>query len=146
MKVILTRDVAKLGKRYTVLEVPDGFALNKLIPQKMAEPATPENLKRVQTRAKEVAAHTAHDEVALRAALADFAATPIGVTAEANAQDHLFKAVKQSDIVDVAKTRGHNILPEYLTIDEAIKSLGTHTVGLKHGAVSGTFTVIVTRK
>ena len=47
MKVILLRDVAKIGKRYEIVEVPDGFALNKLIPKKDAEAATPVNVKRV---------------------------------------------------------------------------------------------------
>ncbi len=47
MKVILLRDVAKIGKRYEVANVPDGFALNKLIPQGDAQAATPDNVKRV---------------------------------------------------------------------------------------------------
>ena len=40
MKVILLRDVAKLGRRFAVVEVPDGFALNQLIPKGMAEAAS----------------------------------------------------------------------------------------------------------
>ena len=48
MKVILLR-WAKIGRRYTVVEVPDGYALNKLIPKKkMAEQASPANLKKIE--------------------------------------------------------------------------------------------------
>ena len=48
MKVILLRDVAKIGRRFEIVEVPDGYALNKLIPKKDAEAATPANVKRIQ--------------------------------------------------------------------------------------------------
>ena len=39
MKVILLQDVAKIGRRSEVVEVPDGYAQNKLIPKGMAQPA-----------------------------------------------------------------------------------------------------------
>ena len=56
MKVILLQDVAKIGKRFETVDVPDGYALNMLIPKRMAEPATPENLKRVDARRTKAAA------------------------------------------------------------------------------------------
>ena len=49
MKVILLKDVAKIGRRFEIKEVPDGYALNKLIPKNMAQFATPENIKRIET-------------------------------------------------------------------------------------------------
>ena len=39
MKVILTKDVAKLGKSGEMKQVADGYATNFLIPQKLAVPA-----------------------------------------------------------------------------------------------------------
>ena len=39
MKVILTTDVAKLGKSGELKDVTDGYARNFLIPQKLAVPA-----------------------------------------------------------------------------------------------------------
>ncbi|MBI3751290.1 MAG: 50S ribosomal protein L9, partial [Chloroflexi bacterium] len=39
MKVILTKDVAKLGKSGEMKSVADGFATNFLIPQQLAVPA-----------------------------------------------------------------------------------------------------------
>ena len=39
MKVILTKDVAKLGKSGEMKTVADGFATNYLIPQQLAVPA-----------------------------------------------------------------------------------------------------------
>lgn len=143
MKVILLRDVARLGKRFSVVEVPDGFALNKLIPQGQAQPATPENLKRVQARNKEVAAHQAADEAGLRAALKALAEQPVTIMVEANAQGHLFQAVKPEAIARAAAAAGHPIEIGALQIATPIKSLGEHTVGVKAGGVSGSFTINV---
>ncbi len=143
MKVILLRDVARLGKRFSVVEVPDGFALNKLIPQGLAQPATPENLKRVQARNKEVAAHQAADEAGLRMALKALAETPLTITVEANTQGHLFQAVKATDVARAAVLAGHPIEVSLIHIETPIKSLGQHQVAVKQGSVSGVFTINV---
>ena len=57
MKVILLRDVAKIGKRFEVKEVPTGHALNFLIPKKLAEPATTEALRRHSVEMKKKTNH-----------------------------------------------------------------------------------------
>lgn len=48
MKVILLKDVKKLGKKREIKEVPAGYARNFLLPQNLAEVATKENLKNVK--------------------------------------------------------------------------------------------------
>ncbi len=50
MQVILLQDVAKIGRRFDVVNVADGYGLNKLIPQGMAKPATPENIKKIKAQ------------------------------------------------------------------------------------------------
>jgi large subunit ribosomal protein L9 len=141
MKVILLRDVAKLGKRGSVVEVPDGYALNKLVPQKMAQPATPENLKRVTAVATQTAAHVASDAADLTAAVAALATTGVEIKVEANAQDHLFKAVKAADIAAATVRQGHPIKVEAIHLTEPIKALGTYAVAVKSGTVAGTLSV-----
>ena len=64
MKVILLRDIAKLGRRGEVKEVADGYAINVLIKKEMVIQATPNELMKWKQKAdsqihkKELAADT----------------------------------------------------------------------------------------
>lgn len=147
MKVILKKDVAKLGKRHAVVEVPDGYALNKLIPQGMAIPASPENLKRISNLKAEAFAHMAADEGAYLAALATLATKTITLTVEANAQGHLFKAIKANDIHDALVAEGITAIPiSAITITSPIKSCGEHVITLNFHAHKDTITIMITAK
>jgi len=48
MKIILLEDVRKLGKKFEVKDVSDGYARNFLFVNKFAEPATPEALRKLE--------------------------------------------------------------------------------------------------
>lgn len=146
MKVILQRDVAKLGTRFSVVEVPDGYAQNKLIPQGMAQPATPQNLKRLESR-------RAHKETEQADAAAQFVATcqkladtPITLTVEANEQGHLFQAVKPADIVGAAEAAGVTLEVSTIALTDTIKEVGEYTVPLAHGESTGVLQLHVTKK
>ncbi|MFN3188693.1 MAG: 50S ribosomal protein L9 [Candidatus Paceibacteria bacterium] len=129
MKVILQKDVAKLGKRHSVVEVPDGYALNKLIPQKMALPASAENLKRIHNIKAEATASFEAGEDAYKASIKELSTKKIEVQADANAQGHLFKAVKASDIHEALVSAGVVAIPvDAIVITTPIKSAGEHIV------------------
>lgn len=146
MKVILLRDVAKLGKRFAVAEVPDGYALNQLIPKGMAEAATPLNLKRVNARTNKQQSNKVSSEAEFTVALAALKDTPVTLVVPANAQGHLFKAVKAADIAAAAATAGHAIPLDTIILSEPIKALGDHIIEAKLGAVTGAFTLTLTSK
>ena len=50
MKVILLKNIAKLGNKFDVKEVSRGFAQNKLIPNREATLATPAALKNIENQ------------------------------------------------------------------------------------------------
>jgi len=131
MKVILLRDVAKIGKRFSIVEVPDGFALNKLIPSKDAEPASPANVKRVLEKHKQTAAGALLQVNGIKGIHETFATDPLLILMEANAQGHLFQSVHVSDIVKAAKEKGVVIPEGVVKIEAPIKSVGTHEVKLE---------------
>lgn len=146
MKVILLQDVANVGRRFNIVDVPNGHALNKLIPNKQAQPATPENLKRLEahkarTQAEQTAASETFADVVSR--IADSNQT---VTVEANEQGHLFKGFKANEIAEELTKLGFSVTANQVVIDAPIKGVGEHTVVLSDGEQKTTFTLVVTAK
>ncbi len=138
MKVILLQDVAKIGRRFEIVEVPTGFAQNKLIPQKLATEATAGNVKRVTERNQKLSAQSAADEAAFAATLQSIGDTPITVSAPANDQGHLFQALRADRIAEALSVPAATV-----AIDTPIKATGTHAVTLQMGAVSKEVTIEV---
>lgn len=147
MKVILTQDVAKIGRRFEVVEVSDGYALNKLIPQHLAEPATPANLKRVEARSKKQAETVAHVAEEFHAAVAALKETVVEVEAEANAEGKLFQAVKPEMIAEAASEKaGVTVEAGWVHTPTPVKTTGEHTVLLSAGEDQGEFTITIVSK
>ena len=65
MQVILLTDVKKVGQRGTVITVADGYAMNVLFPKKLATPATPENLKKIDLEVKQILKNAYDDAEAI---------------------------------------------------------------------------------
>jgi len=131
MKVILLRDVAKIGKRFEVVSVPDGYALNKLIPKGDAQAATPDNLKRVTNMRAKGASDKAAELSSIKAMVDSLAETPLAVPMQANEQGHLFQSVHAEDVAAAALARGARLPKETITFAAPIKTTGAHTVAVK---------------
>lgn len=144
MKVILLQDVARIGKKCELKEVPTGHALNFLIPRNMAEPATPENVKRLKERQARAAEETLQDEVSFKAALEKLGAAPVVMQVEANEQGHLFKGIKAEDISAHLKHEGIAITAQHIHMEAPIKEVGDHEISVQNGELQGSFTLTIT--
>src|SRR3989338_1994497 len=67
MRVILLKDVAKLGRKGDTKDVSDGYARNFLILQNLASPATPENIKKAEEELKNKKVQREHEYEGLHA-------------------------------------------------------------------------------
>ncbi len=143
MKVILLRDVAKIGKRYEVKEVPDGFALNKLIPQKDALPALPANIKRVEALKSGKAQAQADVGQLIAAVIESCTKEPLVINMEANQQGHLFQSVQATTLTTVLAERGYVIETGYLKFTSPIKTVGEHSVSIAGGGKTGSLSIKV---
>ncbi|MBY0538097.1 50S ribosomal protein L9 [Patescibacteria group bacterium] len=146
MKVILTRDVAKLGRRHSIAEVPDGYALNKLIPSGMALAATPENLKKVKAHTEKQVSDKITEVAEFKIAVAALKESPVVIKVDANAQDHLFKAVKASDIAQALASAGHPIPVDAIKLSEPIKALGEYQIPVALGDAADVITISIQNK
>lgn len=144
MKVILLKDVAKLGKRGSIVEVPDGFAQNKLLPNKMARPATETNIKQLQHEA-EVKAHAqAHSLDDFKKLITDLHKNPCEFAVHSNKEGHLFEALKPQTIAErISVNYGLPLLSSEIVLSMPIKSLGEHTIILKRAGHEENVSIII---
>ena len=146
MKVILLRDVAKIGRRFEIVEVPDGYALNKLIPKKDAEAATPANVKRIQQNKDRTNANKAETAAEIKSTIDSLNQEKLNIAMEANDQGNLFQAVNGRDVAKSAKDRGFNLPDDIIIITEPIKSVGEHQIYVKSQDQKLPLTIIITGK
>jgi large subunit ribosomal protein L9 len=139
MKVILLEDVRNIGKRYNVKDVADGYARNFLFPNKLAEPATPVALKRLDAMK---AAHE-KDEKELIAHLQQIAQklneTKLEFELKVDKTGAVFGSVNKESILKAL--REHDFITKErvdIDLDRPIKELGEHTVhvDLKKGVTT----------
>jgi large subunit ribosomal protein L9 len=141
MKVILLRDVAKVGRKAQVCEVPSGHAANFLIPRKLAVPATPENMRRHAADTARRAQNVAETVNAFAAVVAALRDKTITYKTEANAQGHLFKGVHASDISRRLSEEGLHVPVTAIKLPQPIKTIGVHAIALVQGSVEGVCTL-----
>lgn len=144
MKVVLLKDVPKLGRKDDVKEVPQGHAINFLIPRKLVVAATPQLIAQLEKKKQEQAAqHAAHDQ-AVQDLLKRISGTTITLTEKATPQGHLFSKVAAKEIAAaLTKSVGATIDTSWVHIPEQIKGVGVHQVLIEHGVHRVTISVEV---
>ncbi len=145
MKVILLRDVPRIGRKYDVKDVPDGHAFNMLLPQKLAERATPDALRRLENQKAKHAVEVAESDSAFAAALKKATEAEAVVTAESNEEGSLYRAVHADDIVKAFAEKGIVLDERSIVIETPIKHIGAHTVKLASGTREGDVAITVAR-
>ncbi|MHB1341295.1 MAG: 50S ribosomal protein L9 [Coriobacteriia bacterium] len=129
MKVILLSDVKGRGTEGDVIEVARGFAVNYLLPRKMAVEATPGNIKQLEARMhnirkREVQRHS--DAEGLAAAING---KTIVIEAKAGEEGKLFGSVTPGKIVEaLAAQLSVDIDRRKLDAHGHIKLVGDHPV------------------
>ena len=144
MKVVLLKDVAGVGRRYEIKNVSDGYALNFLIPKKLAEIGTAQAMGRAERlRSEEGAMRRVHEDLVLKN-LAAIEGASIEISGKANEKGHLFAAIHPDAIVaELKKQKGIDVLPEFLVIEKPIKEVGEHLIPVKVQDKSAKLTVVV---
>ena len=131
MQVILLKDVEKIGKKFDVKNVKDGYARNFLFAKGLAKPATKEALIWVETQ-KEIIEKKAGEELKkfenAASALDD---QEVLIPVKVGEEDQLFESVTAQKIADKLKEAGFNIKKSQIDLTQPIKELGEFPVKIK---------------
>ncbi len=132
MKVVLLKDVRAVGQHGEVKNVADGYAINFLFPQKLAEPATDDKIKQIAVNKEAHEAELQKHETELVAKLMQLKGKKVALSVRATEKGGLFKAVAAKDIVRAIKAEHDLDIPlESIHFPEHIKTVGEHQVLLK---------------
>ena len=145
MKVILRADIAELGKKGDIVDVADGYARNFLVPKGFAIKAT----KGIEDQAASMRRSRDLKDATDRGAAEEIAKTlvPAVITrsAKASGEGKLFGSVTAADVAEAVEAQtGVARDRRTLSLDEHIKTVGTHSVPAKlHSDVQFQITVEV---
>ncbi len=144
MKVILQKDVPKIGKKYDVKDVADGYSLNFLIPKGLAVLATKDSLKKVEALRKDMEAERKVQEDLLSKNLHEIEDKEVIVKAKASDKGHLFASLHAGEISEaIKKSIGADISADFIVLPKPIKETGTHKIEVRASGKSATMTLLV---
>ncbi len=147
MNVVLRADVDGVGKKGDMLQVADGFARNYLIPKGRAIQATPGVQAQAAAMRRSAAAREARQREEAERVARTLVPMVIRIPAKAGAEGRLFGSVSPADIAEAVSNQSDAVLDKRsLQIEEPIRSLGAHEVGVKlAGAVEFVLNVEVVK-
>jgi large subunit ribosomal protein L9 len=123
--------VKSLGKAGDLVRVKPGYGRNYLLPSGLAYEATEGNKKRIaaETRARSTRAAAERTEAEGRAA--QLGAVELTLKGKAGEEGKLFGSVTASDLAEALAAKGFDVDRRRIELDQPIKSLGRHTVGVR---------------
>ena len=147
MKILLMKDVFKLGRAGDVKKVADGYGRNYLIPQGLAVLATPGAVKqadRIRAKAAERRAALNNELGGLAEQIKELRLT---FPAKAGETDKLYGSITSQQVADaVTEATTFEIKRQQLEV-QPIRTLGEHTVAVRLTMdLVPEFTVIVYRE
>ena len=131
MKVILTKDVPKLGKSGDMKTVADGYAMNFLIPGKLAVPAAGGAYRAWQHDIASREEKRTRERGEAEIAATRIASTTLTMGVKVGEGGKLYGSITAKDIADALGRRGITVDRHKIELDEPLKTLGTYKVAIK---------------
>lgn len=132
MKVILLQDIPKIGKAGDVKDVADGYAINFLLPRKMALAATTANIAMMEERKKKFASEILKKEKEEQTLFGKIAGRQVVIAKKVTDKNTLFAAVTAAEIgAALEKQLKVIVAPEKIVLPTHLKEVGDYSVEIK---------------
>lgn len=136
MKVILMKDVPKVGKKNEVKNVTDGYGRNFLIANNLAKPATEATIKQLESE-QELLVLQAEAELKTEEELVTkLDGQEIEIKAKADEGGKLYGSITAAKLVKVLKDNGFEVAKNNIKLAEPIKEAGEYDdiiIEMSHG-------------
>ncbi len=131
MKVILTQDVAKLGKSGELKEVADGYATQLPDPAELAVPAAGGAYRAWQHDIASREDKRKREREEAEIAAQRIASTTLTMGVKVGEGGKLYGSITAKDIADALGRRGIDVDRHKIDLEEPLKTLGTYKVAIK---------------
>lgn len=131
MKVVLLENVEKIGKKYEVKEVADGFARNSLIPNKLARIATDEAIEWASDLFALEAEQEAQDLEKIGDTASDIDGIEVEMKMKIGDKDQLFEKITATKIASKLKAMGHDVKKDQVILEKDIEEIGEFDASVK---------------
>lgn len=130
MKLLLRKDIPKLGLCGDIVDVSEGYARNFLLPHHMALRPTKTNLKAIEEDKKAAAAERERVHNVLVATAARLKDAEVTIAAACTPEGHLYGSVGPREISHALMEEGHSVHPDQVKMSHNIKEIGSSEVAI----------------
>ena len=134
MQIILTQDVANLGKAGELVSVKPGYGRNYLIPQGLAVTATAGNVNRLEHERKQIERRVAKEKAGAQSIADRLNGMTLQFERNVGEDEKMFGSVSNRDIADQLKKAGIDIDHKKIELDHPVKALGKYEVTVRLAA------------
>jgi large subunit ribosomal protein L9 len=131
MQVILLQNVDKIGKKYDIKKVADGYARNFLLPKGLAKPATEAAMKWAQVQREIEAKKSEEDLVLVQQTATKIDGLELSMPAKVGEEGQLFESVTSQKISEKLKESGFDVKKSQINLENPIKEAGEFPVKIK---------------
>src|ERR1700760_1469887 len=131
VKLLLKESIKNVGRVGDVVEVSPGYARNYLIPHDLAVEPTPNNVKKIEARRKEIERLEREHREQQAAIIKQLEGVEVTIERRANDQGHLFGSVSATDISKGLQAQGFNINPDDVNLPGKLDRIDTYLVKIK---------------
>jgi large subunit ribosomal protein L9 len=147
MKIILIKDIEKLGKKYEVKEISSGYARNYLIPKKLAVQATDKLLKWAEEGRKKQEKIAEEKLEKISNSVSNVDGLEVEISVKAGDEGQLFEKINQQKISEALKDLGYDIKKAQIELEEPLQEIGDFPVKLKfQDGLEAEIKIIITPK
>ena len=144
MRIIFLQDVPRVGKKYDIKEVNDGYAVNFLFPKKLAAMATLKVIAEIERHKKEIVIEREVQEDLLMKNLEEIKGKTITIKAKADEKGHLFSAIHEKMLAEVMeKEHRAQIDEKFIVLEKQIKEIGEFEIPIVIKGKKSSFKLIV---
>jgi large subunit ribosomal protein L9 len=131
VKLLLKESIKHVGKVGDVVEVSAGYARNYLLPRDLAVEPTPNNVKKIEERRKEIERLEQEKRARQADLIKQLETVEVTLERRANEQGHLFGSVTATDIAKALQAQGYDVHPDDVNLHGKLDRIEKYNVEVR---------------